>query len=405
MAIALISSADSNVGKVRSSNQDSGYAGYRMFFVADGMGGHAGGDIASAITAQRMAQMDAQYATADDAGASVLARMLETNELLTQTVAQHPELAGMGTTFSGVVFVENQAVVSHIGDSRVYLCRDGETIQVTSDHTFVQRLVELGRITEQEALVHPRRNVLLRVIGDTNEPPQLDFQVLEAKPGDRWMMCSDGLNGYVSDSIIHMNLSSEQSPDEVVEVLIGEALMAGAPDNVTVVLVDVVPAGLEAALEPTPKFVGSATSDVVIRDERLKKKGSEGLDRQYIPDSGEDYDRILRETQRTVAFRRLRRIGLILAIVGAVFLAGWGGYSYTQTKYYVGQTNGQISIYKGIREELLGFKFSAVYQQVPLYVYELPEYQQKLVGNTIYATDLEDALRIVDRLKASVVVE
>jgi protein phosphatase len=106
-----------------------------------------------------------------------------------------------------------------------------------------------------------------------------------------------------------------------------------------------------------------------------------------------------------VAFRRLRRIGLILAIVGAVFLAGWGGYSYTQTKYYVGQTNGQISIYKGIREELLGFKFSAVYQQVPLYVYELPEYQQKLVGNTIYATDLEDALRIVDRLKASVVVE
>lgn len=405
MAIALISSADSNVGKVRSSNQDSGYAGYRMFFVADGMGGHAGGDIASAITAQRMAQMDAQYATADDAGASVLARMLETNELLTQTVAQHPELAGMGTTFSGVVFVENQAVVSHIGDSRVYLCRDDETIQVTSDHTFVQRLVELGRITEQEALVHPRRNVLLRVIGDTNEPPQLDFQVLEAKPGDRWMMCSDGLNGYVSDSIIHMNLSSEQSPDEVVEVLIGEALMAGAPDNVTVVLVDVVPAGLEEALEPTPKFVGSATSDVVIRDERLKNKGSEGLDRQYIPDSGEDYDRILRETQRTVAFRRLRRIGLIFAIVASVILAGWGGYSYTQTKYYVGQTDGQISIYKGIREELLGFKFSEVYQQVPLYVYELPEYQQQLVANTIYATDLEDALRIVDRLKASVVVE
>jgi protein phosphatase len=376
-----------------------------MFFVADGMGGHAGGDIASAITAQRMAQMDAQYATADDAGASVLARMLETNELLTQTVSNHEELTGMGTTFSGVIFVEDQAVVAHIGDSRVYLCRDGETLQVTIDHTFVQRLVELGRITEEEALVHPRRNVLLRVIGDTNEPPQLDFQVLTTKPGDRWMMCSDGLNGYVSDSIIHMNLSSEQTPDELVEVLIGEALMAGAPDNVTVVLVDVVPAGLGVAIEASPKFVGSATNDVVIQDERLKKKGNEGQDRQYIPDSGEDYDRILRETQRRVAFRRLRRIALILAVVGGVFLSAWLGYSYTQTKFYVGQADGQVSIYKGIREELLGFKFSSVYQRIPLSVNELPDYQKALVNNTIYATDLDDAIRIVDRLKASVVVE
>ena len=405
MAIALISSADSNVGRVRASNQDSGYAGYRMFFVADGMGGHAGGDIASAITAQRMAQMDAQYATPDDAGASILARMLETNELLTQTVSNHEELTGMGTTFSGVIFVEDQAVIAHIGDSRVYFCRDGKTVQVTIDHTFVQRLVELGRITEEEALVHPRRNVLLRVIGDTNEPPQLDFQVLTTKPGDRWMMCSDGLNGYVSDSIIHMNLSSEQTPDEVVEVLIGEALMAGAPDNVTVVLVDVVPAGLGVAIEASPKFVGSATNDVVIQDERLKKKGNEGQDRQYIPDSGEDYDRILRETQRRVAFRRLRRIALILAVVGGVFLSAWLGYSYTQTKFYVGQADGQVSIYKGIREELLGFKFSSVYQRIPLSVNELPDYQKALVNNTIYATDLDDAIRIVDRLKASVVVE
>ena len=405
MAIALISSADSNVGRVRASNQDSGYAGYRMFFVADGMGGHAGGDIASAITAQRMAQMDAQYATPDDAGASILARMLETNELLTQTVSNHEELAGMGTTFSGVIFVEDQAVIAHIGDSRVYFCRDGKTVQVTIDHTFVQRLVELGRITEEEALVHPRRNVLLRVIGDTNEPPQLDFQVLTTKPGDRWMMCSDGLNGYVSDSIIHMNLSSEQTPDEVVEVLIGEALMAGAPDNVTVVLVDVVPAGLGVAIEATPKFVGSATNDVVIQDERLKKKGNESQDRQYIPDSGEDYDRILRETQRRVAFRRLRRFAMILALVGGVFLSAWLGYSYTQTKFYVGQADGQVSIYKGIREELLGFKFSSVYQRIPLSINELPDYQKALVNNTIYATDLEDAIRIVDRLKASVVVE
>ena len=405
MSIALISAADSNIGKVRSSNQDSGYAGYRMFFVADGMGGHAGGDIASAITAQRMAQMDAEYATADDAGASVLARILETNQLLTETVSAHGELSGMGTTFSGIVFVQDKAVVAHIGDSRIYLCRDGKTSQITTDHTFVQRLVEMGRITEEEALVHPRRNVLLRVIGDTNEPPQLDFQVLVAKPGDRWMMCSDGLNGYVSDAIIHMNLSSEQSAEEVVDLLIGEALEAGAPDNVTVVVVDTVPAELGSVIEREAKFVGSATNDVVIHEAKAKGKGKDNQDRQFISESGEDFNRIINETQRKVQFRKLRQIGMIVLITSLVVLTAWLGYSYTQTKYYVGTADGQVSIYKGIREELLGFKFSNLEQKTALSVTALPAYQQQLVGKTIYATDLEDAYRIVDRLKASVTVE
>lgn len=405
MSIALISAADSNIGKVRSSNQDSGYAGYRMFFVADGMGGHAGGDIASAITAQRMAQMDAEYATPDDAGASVLARILETNQLLTETVATHEHLSGMGTTFSGVVFVEDKAVLAHIGDSRIYLCRDGETVQVTTDHTFVQRLVEMGRITEAEALVHPRRNVLLRVIGDSNEPPQLDFKVLVTKPGDRWMMCSDGLNGYVSDSIIHMNLSSEQTPEEVVEVLIGEALEAGAPDNVTVVVVDTVPAELGSVIERHAKFVGSAVNDVVVQDVKPKAKGKDNQDRQFISESGEDFNRIINETERKVQFRKLRQIAMVFSITTLVVLAGWFGYSYTQTKYYVGTADGQVSIYKGIREELLGFKFSEVYKTTDLNLNSLPLYQQQLVSKTIYATDIADAYRIIDRLKASVPVE
>ena len=405
MSIALISAADSNIGKVRSSNQDSGYAGYRMFFVADGMGGHAGGDIASAITAQQMAQMDAEYATADDAGAAVLARILETNQLLTETVSAHEHLSGMGTTFSGVVFVEDKAVLAHIGDSRIYLCRDGETVQVTTDHTFVQRLVEMGRITEEEALVHPRRNVLLRVIGDSNEPPQLDFKVLVTKPGDRWMMCSDGLNGYVSDSIIHMNLSSEQTPEEVVEVLIGEALEAGAPDNVTVVVVDTVPSELGSVIQRTAKFVGSAVNDVVIKEAKQKLRGKDSQDRQFISESGEDFNRIINETERRVQWRKLRQIAMVVTITGLVVLAAWFGYSYTQTKFYVANSNGQVSIYKGIREELLGFKFSQVYQTTDLSVGSLPAYQQQLVSKTIYATDIADAYRIIDRLKASVPVE
>jgi len=415
MSIALLSAADSNVGKVRASNQDSGYAGYQMFFVADGMGGHAGGDIASAITAQRMAQMDAQYVSPDDAGAAMLASILETNQVLTETVAGHPELSGMGTTFSGIVFVDDKVVVGHIGDSRIYLCRDGKTTQITKDHTFVQRLVELGRITEEEALTHPRRNVLLRVIGDNNEPPQLDFQVLNTKPGDRWMMCSDGLNGYVSDAIIHMNLSSEQTGSEAIELLIGEALEAGAPDNVTVVVVDVVPAGLSKVIEREAKFVGSASSDVVIEQAKGKSivglksffsdlSGAEGQDRQYVSEYGEGFTRLTKEAQRSLRSRRLRQIATITALVALVVAGAWLGYSYTQTKYYVAETNGHVAIFKGIREELLGFKFSNVYQETNVSVSELPEYQQQLVDHTIYATDLQDAFRILDRLKASVVV-
>ncbi len=414
MGIALISAADSNVGKVRSSNQDSGYAGYQMFFVADGMGGHAGGDIASAITAQRMAQMDAQYVSPDDAGAAMLASILDTNQTLTETVDGHPELRGMGTTFSGLIFVDNKVVVGHIGDSRVYLCRDGKTSQITKDHTFVQRLVDLGRITEEEALVHPRRNVLLRVIGDNNEPPQLDFQVLQALPGDRWMTCSDGLNGYVSDSIIHMNLSSEQSPAEAIELLVGEALEAGAPDNVTVVIVDIVPAALGQVIEREVKFVGSASSDVVIEQARGKSivglknlfsdlSGLEGQDRQFVPESGAGFDRLTKEAWRSIRSRRLRQFATIAGLAILVAAAGWFGYNYTQTKFYIAQSNGHVAIYKGIREELFGFKFSAVYQETNVSIDELPEYQQQLIDHTIYATDLQDAERIMDRLKASVV--
>jgi protein phosphatase len=415
MSIALISAADSNVGKVRSSNQDSGYAGYQMFFVADGMGGHAGGDIASAITAQRMAQMDAQYVTPDDAGAAMLASILETNQTLTETVSGHGELAGMGTTFSGIIFVEDKVVVGHIGDSRIYLHRDGQTTQITKDHTFVQRLVDLGRITEEEALTHPRRNVLLRVIGDNNEPPQLDFQVLTTKPGDRWMMCSDGLNGYVSDAIIHMNLSGELAPAEAVELLIGEALEAGAPDNVTVVIVDAVPAGLSQVIEREAKFVGSAARDVVIEEAKGKSivglkglfndlTGLEGLDRQFVPESGAGFIRLTKEAERSLRSRRLRQIATVFVLVALGVAAAWLGYSYTQTKFYVAESNGHVAIYKGIREELLGFKFSSVYQETSVSVAELPEYQQQLVDHTIYATDLQDAFRILDRLKASVSV-
>jgi protein phosphatase len=411
MAFKLVSAAASHVGRVRSSNQDSGYSGYQLFFVADGMGGHAGGEFASALSSQRIAQIDANYATPDDAGAAMLNVILEANQTLTDTVANHPELSGMGTTFSGMIFVDEQAMIGHIGDSRIYLYRDGALRQITKDHTFVQRLVDLGRITPEEALVHPRRNVIMRVLGDTNEVPQLDAEVLDVKPGDRWLLCSDGLCGYVSDEIVERNLGSSESAEEITEVLIGEALEAGAPDNVTIVIVDVLSESAEISSAPKAKYVGAAENEIVIEERKGRKslgllnprilvdifKSSEEAT-DFQPESDELLDKFQRETVRKVRWRRLRQLATVLILSAAVLGSLYFGYQYTQTKYYVAESNGHIAIFKGIRESLGPIKFSKVFEERPQLVADLPEYQRNQVENSIFATSYEDADRIVKEI-------
>ena len=271
MGLKTISYAASDVGKVRSSNQDSGYAGVNLFFVADGMGGHAGGDIASAIAAQHIALADEPVESAQEAEQRLIDFIWQANEKLGVSVAEHPDLAGMGTTFSGILVHGTKVSIGHIGDSRVYLARDGVVKQITSDHTFVQRLVDTGRITEEEALVHPRRSVLMRVLGDVEQFPEIDVETFETKPGDRWLVCSDGLSGVVPDGIMHRIMLSKSTVREATDLLVGEALEFGAPDNVTVVLVDIVDAAEEVEAGVSRNFVGSAASEVVIEERRGRR--------------------------------------------------------------------------------------------------------------------------------------
>ncbi|MGH1526817.1 PP2C family protein-serine/threonine phosphatase [Leifsonia sp. L25] len=145
---------------------------------------------------------------------------------------EHPELTGMGTTVSALVRVGDQLAFAHIGDSRIYLFRDGELKQVSTDHTFVQRLVDSGRITEEEAMVHPRRSVLMRVLGDVDASPEIDTWTLDTRPGDRWLICSDGLSGVVKHDDMLAALASKDGPKQVAERLLKQSLDAGAPDNV-----------------------------------------------------------------------------------------------------------------------------------------------------------------------------
>ena len=245
--------ARSDVGRIRSKNDDSAYAGRHLAVVADGMGGHAGGDVASAATVLDMIHLD-RGGYHGDAG-TVLADEIQTaNSLLSELVHQNPKLAGMGTTVTALLLAEGKLHFAHIGDSRAYRLRNGEFEQVSVDHTFVQRLIDEGRLRPEEAESHPHKNVLMRVLGDVDASPELDLDTLDVLPGDRWLLCSDGLN-YVAGHAVERTVRETKDLRECVETLVDLTLEAGSPDNVTVIMVEIV--------EETPDDVSTAAVEVI----------------------------------------------------------------------------------------------------------------------------------------------
>jgi len=236
--MATHSAAASDIGLVRQSNQDSGFAGRFLMVVADGMGGHAGGDVASHVVIRQLLELDRPFDSPEKARKHLKDELLKINALLIGAVVERPELAGLGTTVSALLRVGNKAVIAHIGDSRIYRMREGKLEQVTEDHTYVQRLVDSGRISEEEALVHPRRSVLLRVLGDVDARPEIDTMILPINSGDRWMLCSDGLCGVVRTEDIRVALAKNKGTIDAADALVAASMKLGAPDNVTVVVMD-----------------------------------------------------------------------------------------------------------------------------------------------------------------------
>ena len=411
MAIKTVSFAASDIGRVRSSNQDSGYAGVNLFFVADGMGGHAGGDIASAIASQHLALADEPLETHAEAEQKLIDYIYQAKQKIDASVKQHPAITGMGTTLSALMVTGTKVTIAHIGDSRIYLARDGVVKQITSDHTFVQRLVDTGRITEEEALTHPRRSVLMRVLGDIEKFPEVDIDTYETKQGDRWMACSDGLSGVVPNQLMENILLSKVDGQEACELLVGEALEFGAPDNVTVVLVDVVDAKDEIDFSPSRKFVGSAANEVVIEERKgmqvlrllnpltlleLLQKPEDPV--RFAPESEELLEKILKETKGRVRARRFRQIATYLLLIAIAVYGVSLAIDYTQTRYFVGIDDGYVVIYKGIKEELGPFKFSSVYQVTNVSVDSLTDFQREALERSISAESAEEAERIVSQL-------
>ncbi len=402
------SAAVSHVGKIRANNQDSGYAGQYLFVVADGMGGHAGGDVASAIAVRRIIETDRLFTSSHDAEFALHAALLAANSLLAETVFEHNELMGMGTTVSGALRVGNEMAIAHIGDSRIYLFRDGKLKQITSDHTFVQRLVDSGRITQEEAAVHPRRSVLMRVLGDVDASPEIDTTVVVTKPGDRWLLCSDGLSSYVAEDKLHAVLASSLSAPDAADKLIKESLDQGAPDNVTVILVDI--DSTSDSSHVPPLTVGSAAvplvfdGDTARRSVRLPSlllhplKATQTDDSHFEPESDEYLTALIVEDRKRARRRRVSWLVFIGIVIATIVGAGVLGYQFTQRHFFVGESDGRVAIFQGVQQDIGPIELSHVYKTTTIVLTDLPPYQRAAVEATINADDLADAQRIVDQL-------
>ena len=264
MFLTLRFAARSDVGLVRADNQDSGFAGPHLIAVADGMGGAAGGDIASSIAMGHLAALEGEGLGQDEALDRLKEAIADAHADIVERAHNDPELSGLGTTVTAILRSGSSLAMAHIGDSRGYLLRDGVLDQVTSDHTFVQHLVDTGRISQADAESHPKRNLVLRVLGDIDADVPVDISVREARLGDRWMLCSDGLSGVVSRATMLTTLSEVEDPGDCADALIALALAAGAPDNVTCIIGDVVnidtPPGAKSKAAPN-EIVGSAARD------------------------------------------------------------------------------------------------------------------------------------------------
>lgn len=425
MSLSLRFAAGSHKGMIREGNEDSGYAGPRLLAIADGMGGQAAGEVASSEVISTLVTLD------DDIPGSDILTSLGTavqraNDQLRAMVEEDPQLEGMGTTLTALLWTGQRLGLVHVGDSRAYLLRDGVLTQITQDHTWVQRLVDEGRITEEEATTHPQRSLLMRALGsgDHVEP---DLSIREVRAGDRYLICSDGLSGVVSHQTMEDTLASYQGPQETVQELIQLALRGGGPDNITVIIADVLDLDtgdtLAGQLSDTPVVVGAvAENQLHLQDNGIMQTPAgraSGLGRQghgqgggefgppgsgdatgYMPAAGsfDDYsdDDFVKPRKKRRWLKRSFFGVLALAVVGGGM---YGGYRWTQTQYYVGANDDHVALYRGISQDLAWISLSKVQKDHPeIELKYLPPYQQKLVEATIAEGGLGDAEKKITEL-------
>ncbi len=444
MTLALRYAVRSDVGLLREGNEDSAYASPRLLAVADGMGGHAAGEVASAVAIASVAALDGGSQSGDPLGALKEA-VHSAADTLHKMASADPAVEGMGTTLTAMLWVPQGYALCHIGDSRGYMLRDGELYQITHDHSLVQSLVDEGKISAEEAATHPQRSLILRALDGRGEA-EPDLSMRQAVTGDRYLLCSDGLSDVVSAETLHHTLSTIPSLDDVTVQLIELAIRGGGPDNITVVVADVVDsettslppttapimagaashgnAGDLALLERTDSPAGraqmlahTAPQPAVMLDEPRTAQDPRAAQDSWTatetardgsgPDGWPSAEGQSRNGHRAQKQQRHRRrwpiVTTALVVLAAVVIGGaYGAWEYTQHQYYVGTDSGQVTIFRGINQHVAGISLSSVYARTGIAEQTVPAEELQSIKGTITATSLNDAQRIVSQVRGQV---
>jgi protein phosphatase len=410
--------AISDVGRVRKDNQDSGYAGPWLLSVCDGVGGAARGDLASSTAIGQLRRLDEAPAEGDNEQARlelVAGALHRASDRIGDLVDEEPSLSGTSTTATVALFDGVRLAMGHVGDSRAYLFRDNEISQLTSDHTFVQSLIDEGRITEADARTHPHRNLILKALDGVHEVDP-DLFTVQLAEHDRILLCSDGASGSLDNGRL-ADILSTGSPDFAAVELVRASLEAGSTDNVTCIVADVVPA-TEGDEPAAPLVVGSAAElrrkpragASFFRGHRAGDTGELEPVAAEIPDALPPGVPFAIDTDPEAARyaprepRRhpwLRRILAVTGILGLAWVAGVLAWSWSQHQYYVGEHNGVVTIFRGVQADLPGLDLSHPYETSNVSVDHLDAYAARTVEDGIGSSSLDDAQRTVQRLAAS----
>jgi PPM family protein phosphatase len=436
MALYLDFAAASDVGRVRKKNDDSGYAGRYLAVVADGMGGHVGGDVASASTVLDLVHLD--HPDVAHPATTLADEIQSANIILNELVDANPKLSGMGTTVTALLLTGDRFRFAHIGDSRAYRLKDGVWEQISRDHTFVEKLLEEGRITPEEAKVHPHRNVIMRVLGDSDASPELDLQEFPVEPGEVWMLCSDGINAVVPEEETERIMRAAGSVEDAARALVERTLELGSPDNVTAVVVQVLddaatPPSLPLASEdnredPSPDTgqlrVAAdgdlAANQAILRHEMANRPHSLvgaallATESGQIPivtqRSGErraaallnhksaqaEAEALAPEAELLSDEPRRRRgwvlPGILVVCIGLLASVLYFGYTWTQTRYFAGLDNGKVAVFQGVSQDIGPIKLSHVDTTTQVPVDVLPQFWQDKLRAGIPADNRQEAM-------------
>ncbi len=410
--------AVSDVGRVRKDNQDSGYAGPWLLAVCDGVGGAARGDIASATAISQLRRLDEPPITGapDELLTRVAGAIHRAHDRMVELVDEDPALSGTSTTATVAAFDGTRLGIGHVGDSRAYLYRDHAISQLTLDHTFVQTLVDEGRITPDEARVHPHKNLILRAI-DAVSDSEPDLFVLDLIAGDRILLCSDGACGVLEDGRLADILSTGSVEYAAVE-LVRASLEAGSSDNVTCVVGDVTEAPAAGAEADSPLVVGAAAERRLHRPRstggamgglfRGHRSGDTG-ELEPVPPLPDDVpfaitnDPVDPEAVRYAPrppgrFVWLKRLLVTAMVIGVVWVGVAAAWSWSQQQYWVGEQDGTVVIFRGVNASLPGVDLSETYQTTDVHVDRLSDFVAGTVHNGLDADNLADAQNTVQNL-------